>query len=96
MQALGFGSQREITNLKNLLAHEAAQAEQAKKQQLEAEQLVADTIASISKLEQDFAEKEKNMTARAEKAENDLASLRITHDKCMKILNPMITCFFGT
>ena len=51
MQALGSGSQREITNLKNLLAHEAAQAEQAKKQQLESEQLVADTIENISKLE---------------------------------------------
>ena len=96
MQALGSGSQREIANLKNLLAHEAAQAEQAKKQQLEAEQLVADTIASISKLEQDFAEKEKNLTARAEKAESELASLRVTHDNCMKILNQMITCFFGT
>ena len=67
-----------------------------KKQQLEAEQLVADTIASISMLEQDFAEKEKNLTARAEKAESELASLRVTHDNYMKILNQMITCFFGT
>ena len=45
--------------MKNLLAHEVEKAEQAKKQQLESEQLVADTIANISKLEQDFAEKEK-------------------------------------
>ena len=31
MHALGSGSQREIANLKNLLAHEAEKAEQAKK-----------------------------------------------------------------
>ena len=91
MQALGSGSQREIANLKNLLAHEAEKAEQAKKQQLESEQLVADTIANISMLEQDFAENEKTLIARAEKAETELASLRITHDNCMKILNQMIT-----
>jgi hypothetical protein len=66
-----------------------------KKQQLESEQLVADTIANISKLEQDFAEKEKILIARAEKIEHELASLRVTHDNCMKILNQMITCFFG-
>ena len=95
MQALGSGSQREIANLKNWLANEGENAEQAKKQQLESEQLVADTIVNISKLEQDFAEKEKTLIARAEKAEHELAILRTTYDNCMKIMNQMVTCFFG-
>ena len=95
MQALGSGSQREIANLKNLLAREVEKAEQAKKQQLESEQIVADTIANILKLEQDFVEKEKTLIARAEKAKHELASPRTTYDNCMKILNQMVTCFFG-
>ena len=81
--------------MKNLLAHEVEKAEQAKKQQLESEQIVADTIANISKLEQDFAEKENILVARAKEAEHELASRRTTYDNCMKILNQMITCFFG-
>ena len=81
--------------MRNLLAHEVEKAEQAKKQQLESEQIVADTIANILKLEQDFAAKEKTLIARAEKAEHELASLRVTHDNCMNILNQMVTCFFG-
>ena len=95
MQALDSGSQREISNLKNLLAHEVEKAEEAKKQQIESEQAVADTIANLSKLEQDFAEREKVLLARAEEAEKELESLRTSYDNCTKILNQMVTCFFG-
>ena len=95
MQALDSGSQREISNLKNLLAHEVEKAEEAKKQQVESEQAVVDTIANLSKLEQDFAKREKILLARAEEAEKELENLRTSYDNCMKILNQMVTCFFG-
>ena len=95
MQALESGSQKEISNRKNLLAHEVVKAEEAKKKQIESEKTVVDAIANVSKLEQDFPEKEKVLLARAEKAEKDLETLRTGYESSMKILNQMITCFFG-
>ena len=78
-----------------MLAHEAVNAEEAKKKQIESEKTFVDAIVNLSKREQDFAEKEKVLLARAEKAEKDLETLRTGYGSSMNILNQMITCFFG-
>ena len=66
-----------------------------RKSKLTQKKIVVDAIANLSKLEQDFAEKEKVLITRAEKAEQDLETLRTGYENAMKILNRMITCFFG-
>ena len=95
LQALEAGSQKEVANLKNLLAQEAVKTEEARKLQAELEESVLKVASSLSKAEHEFAEKEKLLIARDEKAQKELETVKTGFASVKKLISEITACFFG-